>query len=192
MKQTRTEVVAWVGSNIVPHEADLRARLRKMGVPDQEISDVVQDAYLSISQMASVSHIRNGRGYFFQTARMALLQRIRRERIVRIDSLTEMQALALEDDDPGPERHVSARLELAHIRLIISDLPTPCREIFELRRIQGMSQRETAERLDVSEHVVESQAARGLKLILNSISGGATNARPGRKVKGASRDSHTG
>src|SRR3546814_9797994 len=65
---------------------------------------------------------------------MGMLQRSRRNRIVRIDHLTDAQALALEDDAPGPDRHVAARRELARVRRMIDDLPPRCREIFELRR----------------------------------------------------------
>jgi RNA polymerase sigma factor (sigma-70 family) len=171
LRQCRSEIVAWVGSNIVPHEADLRARLRRMAVPEQEISDIVQDAYLRISKLDSVAHIRSGRGYFFTTARTSLLQRIRHERIVRIDSMTEMEALTIADEDPGPERQASARQELARVRALIDALPDRCREIFELRRIQGVPQREIAERLGIPEHTVEAQAIRGLKLILKGLAG---------------------
>ena len=171
MRQSRRDIVTWVGSNIVPHEADLRARLRRMAVPEEEISDIVQDAYLKISNLDSTAHILNGRGYFFATARTMLLDRIRRERIVRIDSMTEMEALTLADEDPGPERRVSARLELERVRRLIAALPDRCREIFELRRIQGVPQREIAARLGVPEHTVEAQATRGLKLILKALAG---------------------
>jgi RNA polymerase sigma factor (sigma-70 family) len=171
LRQSRRDIVTWVGSNIVPHEAGLRARLRRMAVPEEEISDIVQDAYLKISNLDSVAHIQNGRAYFFTTARTVLLDRIRRERIVRIDSMTEMEALTLADEDPGPERRVAARLELDRVRRLIEALPDRCREIFELRRIQGVPQREIAERLGVPEHTVEAQAIRGLKLILKAIEG---------------------
>ena len=169
MTQPRAEIVAWVGSNIVPHEPDLRARLRRMAVPEAEIGDIVQDAYLAISRLDSVAHIRSGRAYFFTTARSALLQRVRRERIVRIESLSEADALVIADDDPGPERHASARQELERVRGLIAALPLPCREIFELRRIQGVPQREIAARLGIPEHTVEAQAVRGLKLILRAL-----------------------
>src|SRR3546814_3188865 len=98
-----------------------------------------------------------------------MLQRIRRNRIVRIDHRTDAQALALEDDAPGPDRHVASRRELARVRRMIDDLPPRCREIFELRRVEGVSQREIAERLDLPEHTVEQQAISGLKLILKAI-----------------------
>ncbi len=169
LRQSRREIVTWVGSNIVPHEADLRARLRRMAVSEEEIGD--QDAYVKISNLDSVAHIQNGRGYFFATAQTMLLDRIRRERIVRIDSMTEMEALTLADEDPGPERRVSARLELERVRRLIAALPDRCREIFELRRIQGVPQREIAERLGIPEHIVEAQAVRGLKLILKALAG---------------------
>src|SRR6218665_1865427 len=182
LRQSRREIVAWVGSNVVPHEADLRARLRRMAIPEQEIGDIVQDSYVRIAKLDGIAHIRSGRGYFFTTARMVLLERIRRDKIVRIDSMTEMEALTLADDDPGPERHASGRQELARVRALIGALPDRCREIFELRRIQGVPQREIAARLGIPEHTVEAQAVRGLKLILKALAGEGEQA--GRESEG--------
>lgn len=171
MKPSRREIVAWVGSNIVPHEADLRVRLRGMAVGEPEIDDIVQDAYVKIASLDSVAHIRSGRGYFFATARNVLLDRIRRNRIVRIDSMTEMEALTLADETPDPERRISAQMQLERVRNLIKALPDRCRQIFELRRIQGVPQREIAKRLGIPEHTVEAQAVRGLKLILKELTG---------------------
>lgn len=165
----RSAIIAWVGSNIVPYEAELRAWLRRRALPAQEIDDVVHDAYVCIAQLAEVRHIRSGRAYLFTTARSVMLRRVRRERIVRIESLTEIEALTLEDADPGPERHASARQQLARIERLIESLPDRCREVFRLRRIEGVPQREIAKRLGLSEHVVEAQAVRGLKLIMKAI-----------------------
>jgi RNA polymerase sigma factor (sigma-70 family) len=161
-----------------------------MAVPEQEISDIVQDAYLSIARLDSVAHIRSGRAYFFTTARMALLQRIRHERIVRIDSMTELDTLSLADEDPGPERRVSARLELERVRRLIAALPDRCREIFELRRVKGVPQREIAERLGIPEHTVEAQAVRGLKLILQAIAGEDEAAAERSTTRRALGDNH--
>lgn len=174
--QCRREIVTWVGSNIVPHERDVRARLRQIAVPEEEINDIVQDAYVRISSLDSVAHIRNGRAYFFATARTVLTDRIRRERIVRIDGMSDLEVLTLRDDDPGPERRVSARLELERVRDLIEALPDRCREIFQLRRIEGVPQREIAKRLGLPEHTVEAQATRGLKLILKALADGSTDA----------------
>ena len=149
-----------------------------MAVPEDEVGDIVQDAYVKIARLDDVSHIRSGRAYFFSTARSVLLDRIRHNRIVRIDSLTEADMLALADDDPGPERRASARQELERVRRLIAELPERCRVIFEMRRIEGVPQREIAERLGVPEHTVEAQAIRGLKLILKAIAGESIEAMP--------------
>lgn len=82
MAQSRAEVIAWVGSHIVPHEASLRAWLRKAGQSEEEINDIVQDAYVSIARLDSVAHIRSGRNYLFQSAKNLVLMRVRREHIV--------------------------------------------------------------------------------------------------------------
>jgi len=191
LAQSRSEIVAWVASNVIPHEAALRSRLQWMAVSGEEIDDIVQDAYLNIARLQNVTHIRDGRAYLFSTARMVVLQRIRRNRIVTIDSLSEAQALSIEDNDPGPERRVSARRELERVRRLINDLPTTCREIFELRRVQGVPQRQIAERLGIPEHTVEQQAIRGLKLILKALaqSGDDIHISP-RKQDDRARDSH--
>lgn len=140
-----------------------------MAVAESEVSDIVQDAYLKLAQLEGFSHIRSGRAYFFATARSVLLDKIRRDRIVRIDSLSEMDALGLVDDDPGPERRASARLELQRVARLIADLPDRCREIFEMRRVYGLPQREIAERMGLPEYIIEAQAVRGLRLLMKAV-----------------------
>jgi RNA polymerase sigma factor (sigma-70 family) len=191
LTQNRKEIVAWVGSNIVPHEADLRARLRRMSVSEQEIDDIIQDAYVNIARLDSVAHIRNGRAYFFTTAKMVFLSNIRRDRVVRIESMAEIEALALADDDPGPERLASSRQELEHVRSLIALLPDRCREIFEMRRVQGLPQREIAAQLGVAEHTVEAQSTRGLKLILKALAGDSqSEVKTLKDLKAENRDRH--
>jgi len=167
--QSRSEIVAWVGSHIVPHEARLRLWLRGMSVSEDDISDIVQDSYVLIARLESVAHIRNGKNYFFQTAKSVFLNKVRRSRIVPIGQLTELDAAGLSDDDPDAERQLSARQELERVRRLIQGLPDRCRTIFEMRRIQGLPQKEIARRLGVSENIVEMQAVRGLKLILKAL-----------------------
>jgi DNA-directed RNA polymerase specialized sigma24 family protein len=82
----RRALVAWVGTHILPHEAEVRAWLRRASVAAHEIDDIVQESYAKLSALEDVSHILNPRAYFFQTARSILYQQARRARIVRIDT----------------------------------------------------------------------------------------------------------
>ena len=70
----------------------------------------------------------------------------------------------------GWEAATSARAELTRALQLIRGLPERCRQVFELRRIHGLSQMETARALHVSENIVEKETARGLSLILKRMS----------------------
>ncbi len=171
----------WAGEAALPglsFDRDVRAWLRRAGSRPDEIDDMVQEAYCRLAALAGVEHIANGRAYFFQTVRNIAIEKIRRARIVRIDNLTEIDALNVVDSEPSPERVVAGRRELRRVQGLIEDLPPRCRDIFKLRRVHGMPQREIARLLGVSENVVEMQAMRGLRLILRALSkGGAPERR---------------
>jgi RNA polymerase sigma-70 factor (ECF subfamily) len=187
LKQSRAEIVAFVGGQILPHEADARAWLRRSGAAAADIDDVIQETYCRLAALESVAHIVNGRAYFFRTARNIAIEKIRRARIVRIDCVTEIDALNVVDDEPSPERVVAGRRELGRVQQLIEGLPERCRQIFTLRRIHGLSQRETALRLGVTENVVEMQSARGLRLILRALSEAAAQDQP---LVGRTHDLH--
>lgn len=164
-------IMAWVGSEILPHESDLRAWLRRTLGPD-DIEDVIQETYCQIAGLKDVGHIRNGRAYLFAAARTFVLMRLRRARIVRIEAVTEIDALNIVQDDPSPERIAAGRRELARVRGLIEALPERCRRIFELRKVEGLSQREVAEMMGIPDHIVENDVAKGLKLILKALAEG--------------------
>src|SRR3546814_11083406 len=98
--------------------------------------------------------------------------RLRRARIVSIESVTEIESLNIVGDEPSPERIAAGRRELDRVRRLIEGLPERCRRIFELRKIEGLPQREVAQRLGVAEHVVENDVTKGLNLILQAIAEG--------------------
>lgn len=178
LQQSRAEIIAFVGAQILPHEADVRAWLRRSGSLASDIDDVIQEAYCRLAGLGSVAHIANGRAYFFRTARNIAIEKIRHARIVRIDCVTEIDALNVVDDEPSPERVVAGRRELGRVQQLIEELPERCRQIFTLRRIHGLSQKEIAARLGVTENVVETQSARGLRLILRALSEASTQDQP--------------
>lgn len=171
----RAIIMDWVGREILPHEAHVRAWLRRTLDPE-ELEDVVQQAYAQIAALSDVSHIRSGRAYFFATARSIVLMRIRRARIVRIDTMAELGQLDVMADQPSPERVATGRSELARVWQLIEGLPERCRQIVTLRKVEGLSQKEVAARMGVSEHIVENDIAKGIKLILSAIAEGDRSA----------------
>ncbi|ATQ41506.1 RNA polymerase subunit sigma-24 [Caulobacter mirabilis] len=169
MAQDRRDVVAWVGQQVLPHEGDVRAWLRGLSVSEHQVDDIVQEAYCRIAALDSIAHIASGRAYLFGAARNIMLEQIRRSRIVRFETMSEIERLEAADGQPSPEQAVDGRRQLERVKALIAALPDRCRQVFELRRVQGLSQRETAARLGVTENVVEAQTARGLKLVLKAL-----------------------
>jgi RNA polymerase sigma factor (sigma-70 family) len=150
----------------------LRASLR---IENED--DVIQEAYAKMFAHGGFEHIVSGRAWFFAVARNIVLKQMRRDRIVRIDAVAEIDALGIVDYEPSAERALSGRQELARVQRLIEALPERCRLIFLMRKIDGLPQREIAARLRVSENIVEKEAARGLRLVLQGLGSEAGGAR---------------
>jgi RNA polymerase sigma factor (sigma-70 family) len=166
LAQSRKDIIAWVGSHVLPHEAAVRSWLKRWTGRVQDIDDVIQEAYCRLAAMDDVTHVGNGRAYLFQTTRNIVLEQVRRSKIVRIDNLADMSFLNIMDDAPSVDRVVSGARELQRVEQLIEGLPPKCRQVFILRRVHGVPQRDIAERLGLTQAAVEKHAARGLKLIL--------------------------
>src|SRR3546814_2314206 len=82
-----------------------------------------------------ICHIRSGRAYFFTAARSIVLMRLRRARIVSIESVTEIESLNIVGDEPSPERIAAGRRELDRVRRLIEGLPESCRRILDRKSV---------------------------------------------------------
>ena len=160
-----------MGSHVLPHEAAVRAWLRRWTGRDQDIDDVIQEAYCRLAAMEDVTHIGSGRAYLFQTSRNIVLEQVRRSKIVRIENVADLAVLNIVDEAPGMDRVVGGVRELQRLEALIDRLPLKCRRVFILRRIHGESQREIAKMLGMTQAAVEKQVTRGLKLIINGLEG---------------------
>ena len=165
-----TEVVDWLTINFLPHEAELRLMLRRVCMNAAEVDDVVQETCYRILSMPSLDHIRDPKPFVFRSAKNIVLDRIRRDAVVSIETMANLDDLDIEDAAPSPERVVLARAELKWVISLVSNLPDRCKSVFRARRIHGMSQNETAETLGLTDSVVEHEMMRGMRLMSDMIS----------------------
>ena len=163
----------WLAAEILPHEPALRGWLARSRVSGLEIDDVVQETYALLVGLETVDHIRNPRNYLFQTARSIVLRHLRRSRIVSFQALPGTDETQLADDDRSPEEAAILRDRLRDADRLLSALPDRAREAFLLRRVQGLSQREIAAAMNVSENTVEKHIGKALRLIMQAV--GATH-----------------
>ena len=84
-------------------------------------------------------------------------------------------AFDLPSDAASPETETGDRAELRQVRSAIAALPTKLREVLVLRGVEGMTQAEAAQALDLTEKAVETRLYRARTQLKHLLSG--TNER---------------
>ena len=170
----------WLAEHVLPCEAGLRDWLRRRMSQHQDVDDVIQETYAILAAMADVSHVRQPRAYVYQVAQSVVLQQLRRAQVVPIEAVAEIDRLEMGSDEICPERRASSHQELARVEALIAGLPDKCREAFVLRRVEGYSQREIAQRMNISENTVEKHICKGIRVLSDGLKQQARETAPGR------------
>src|SRR5215469_8315858 len=144
----------WFVREVLPHEAALLRYLARVWPDASEIQDIRHDAYVRILEGAHRLRPTAPKALLFSIARNLMIDRARRSRVVPIDLLGDLDSLNVLVDEVTPERRASIREELVRVTAAVNRLPVRCREVLWLRRVEGLSQKEIASRLAVSEGTV--------------------------------------
>lgn len=142
----------------------MRAWLSRSRAAPDDIDELVQEAYCRLAMLDSVEHIGRPDAYFFSIVRNLYVRRLKRARVVPIEAIAAIESHSA-DDAPSPEREAGSRLEVERVLGLIARLPDRCRQIVQMRRIEGLSQKEIASRLGVTEKVVEKQVWQGIRAV---------------------------
>ncbi len=170
------ERALWLAEHVLPCEQGLRDWLRRRMAQPQDVDDVIQETYAILAALADVSHVRAPRAYVYQVAQSVVLQQLRRAQVVSMEMVAEFDRLPMTGEEASPERLASSRQELNKVTALIAQLPDKCRQAFVLRRVEGFSQREIAERMQISENTVEKHVCKGIRLLMESMKQDAGNA----------------
>lgn len=100
-----------------------------------------------------------------------MIDRARRARVVSIESIGDLDELSVLVDEVSPERRLNARQELKELSAAFGLLPPRCREVVWLRKVDGISQSEVAERLGISVRTVEFQVQKGMRILAHALFG---------------------
>jgi RNA polymerase sigma factor (sigma-70 family) len=184
MSQDFRERGRWLARNVLPHEALVRSKLATIRVYDLDIEDVIQEMYARLLSLPSLESIRYPRQYAIQTAKAIVIDHVRHMRVISITSSESLETL----DTPMPEANTEERLEfqgeIQEVADALAQLPVMCRETLILRRMEGLSQKEVAQRLKISEKTVEKHMANGVRLLIKIFGrGGKSRAYTSNKVK---------
>lgn len=153
-----------MANEILPHEPKMRAWLRRHRTRPEDVDEVIQEAYCRLAMLDAIDHIDRPDAYFFSLCRNLLLRRLKREHIVPIATIAEIESVS-PDGRPSPEREVAGRVDCARLLTLMNRLPERCRTIVRLRKVEGWSQREIAQHFATTEKAVEKQVWLGVKAI---------------------------
>ena len=166
-----TALDQWFATEILPLEGVLTRYLNRVWPNVAEILDLRQDIYIRVYESARKALPTAPKAFLFATARNLMTDRIRHSRVVFIESTQDFERLNVLIDEISPERRFAAQEELRVLARAFDSLSDKCRNVVWLRRVEGLTQRETAKRLRISEGAVESQLARGMYVLSLAVFG---------------------
>lgn len=153
----------WFAVEVKPHERSLKAYLRSVfpGFPD--VDDLVQESYVRLIRAREKGRVSYAKAFLFTTARNAALDFFRRRRVVSIEGVEDVARLGVLEDAPDAGETVNRQQELALLAEAVRQLPARCRQVMTLRMLYGLSHKEIAAQLRISDQTVKAQLAKGMR-----------------------------
>jgi RNA polymerase sigma factor (sigma-70 family) len=162
-----SDIEAWFVREVLPLEATLMRFLNQNWRNKSELEDLRQEVYTRILENAESGVPEHTKAFVLTTARNLLINRVRREHIVPIDAMADLEGLNTVDDAPGADRVAIARDTLRRLQAALGRLSPRCREVVLLRRVEGLSRQEIAARMGISEKTVAAHMTNGMCALAN-------------------------
>lgn len=132
------------------------------------VEELVQDVFINVWKKATELDPNGSiKSYLFATLRNKVLYEIRASIAIA------KHAVSLTQQDNG---YIPDSFELLHTKhleqkfhSVMNDLPPQCREAFKLSRLENLSYKSIAERMDISVNTVEKHIGKALGILRKSF-----------------------
>jgi len=128
----------------------------------QAAEDIAHDAYIRVLERSGGSEIEHPRAFLYRTALNLVIDGHRRGLLRQVEPLE-----VLDSDErffsPAPSQSMDLNQRLELMQRALAELSQPCRESFLLRKLDGLSHPQIAERLGISRSVVEKHIVNAMK-----------------------------
>jgi RNA polymerase sigma factor (sigma-70 family) len=161
-----SDVNAWFVQEVLPLEVSLKRFLRLGWHSDCDLEDMCQDVFVRTYEAARNCIPHPVKPFVFSVARNLLINRLRREQIVSIEAVADLEDLGVSTEDPGPDRVLMARQELKRLRIALDRMPRRWRDAVIMRKIDGLSRQEIAQRMGLAESTVAQHLASGIDALI--------------------------
>ncbi|MBD1554512.1 sigma-70 family RNA polymerase sigma factor [Pseudomonas typographi] len=124
--------------------------------------DIAHDAYVRILERCDAVQIEHPRAFLYRTAQNLIIDGHRRNSVRRAEPLEVLEAEEGAWVAP-PLASMAHDERLALLQRALGELNAPCRQCFLLRKLNGLSHPEIAERLGLSKAMVEKHIVNAMK-----------------------------
>lgn len=136
----------------------------------KELTDeIVSDVFINIwRRRKNIEEIKNLKLYLYVSAKNITFNYLKK---LQRDNLTDIDSVEIEPEDPfaDPGAAMITREMNLKLKAAINELPPRCKLIFTLIKEDGLTYKQTATLLSISESTVENQLSIALKKIGSSI-----------------------
>ncbi|PWB35760.1 RNA polymerase subunit sigma [Pseudomonas sp. SDI] len=128
----------------------------------QVAEDVAHDAYVRVLERCGETEIEHPRAFLYRTALNLVIDGHRRGQLRQVEPLE-----VLDTDErffsPAPQQSMDLNQRLELMQRALAELSPSCRDSFLLRKLDGLSHPEIAERLNISRSLVEKHIVNAMK-----------------------------
>lgn len=156
-------LVTDLGSLFRAEHGRLMRAMRRLVRSPSTAEDLVQDVFVALLRGNAFADAENKQAYLAQCATNMALDHLRRERVrARYICGTNLADCDVACTSPLPDETLQGVQELALLRRTVDQLPPKCRVVFLLSRDHGLTMKEIAARLGLSDKTVEKHIARAM------------------------------
>lgn len=165
------QVDDWFMQEVLPLEQALTRFLQRNWRQPADVPDMRQEVYARAYEAALRELPQRVKPFLFQIARNLMIDRVRRQSVVSLETVADFDWLDVTDEGPSLENQVAARQQLRLLQQALDELPPRCRQIVVMRKVEGLSQKEVAAAMGIAVDTVENQVAKGVRLLARSLDG---------------------
>lgn len=127
--------------------------------------DIIQDVFTDFWERRGKIINGNIKAYLSQSVRYQVFKQLRKVKLseIHLDAISSLSTSEQSDD-----RVIYKELQ-TEVDLVVNSLPKRCREIFHLSRNERLTNKEIAERLNISVRTVETQISIALKQLKSTL-----------------------
>jgi len=136
-----------------------------------DIADLRQEVYARVLQAARERVPDNPKRFLLTSARNLLINLVRREQIVPMETFADIDTLGLASDAPEPDSLVIEQEELRRLEAAMEALPARTREAIELAYAEGLSCTQIARRMGVAQPTAYEFIEKGVLVLADILYG---------------------